>query len=885
VQALSYDCLGGSRSLNPAFCPLSKSIDRTNDGLLKYPSSETRHKPARNGLTLKLRCSKHLRVSNLTLLVVMLCLLIGSTARGQGLQPLSGFGLGGSSDAGGQKLKASGYFTAPANGKPAMLYVTAELSPGWHTYSLTQAPGGPLKTKVKLNPSADYKLAGDFQPNPPPTVHHYDDIWPNLAVEEHEGRVTWSAPIEIAPGANLNSLQISGAFNSQVCAKDCLPPTDYKFVAHLEAGNAQSAAVSKMVAADNSSSPPAVTYKPNMVHLAFGGEIKPAVVPPGNVAHLVISVEPASGWHVYGLAATDPKDVSKPTLIVLTRTSGLRYTAARPSRPPQEKQSTVNQAGKELFYDQPVTWTVDLEVPRDARPGQYAIEGLVGFQTCNDSSCDMPSAAKFSGVLNVGDAAAKSTPLTFQEAKYSEAAKQAEQNAGQPSGAPVKSTSEGSAIPPANNSGGGPLQVHIIGESADAAKSLATVLISAFIGGLILNLMPCVLPVIGLKILSFVEQSHHHRSRVLMLNIWYSLGLMSVFLVLATLACGASLGLRSENLSWGEQFSSTTFNIVMSCVVFVMALSFLGIWEIPIPGFVGSGKTAEVATHEGAAGAFAKGALSTVLATPCSGPLLGSVFGFMLQQTPGVIYAIFACIGFGMASPYLLIGVFPQLIRFLPKPGAWMDTFKHIMGFVLLGTVVFLFTFLARDYVVPTFGLLVGLWAACWWIGRVPLTAELGRKMAAWIQGAVVAAGVGCISFVLLLPHDALLPWQPFSTDALAKLRSEGKTVMVDFTADWCLTCKTNLKFAINTPGVLDVIKSNNVVPLLADWTDGSQEIKDMLSTLESNSIPVVAIFPADKPNEAFVLRDLISQSRLLDALKQAGPSQSAVAVKQTVMQ
>ncbi|HEY2826578.1 MAG TPA: thioredoxin family protein, partial [Pirellulales bacterium] len=376
-----------------------------------------------------------------------------------------------------------------------------------------------------------------------------------------------------------------------------------------------------------------------------------------------------------------------------------------------------------------------------------------------------------------------------------------------------------------------------------------------------------------------------HRSRVLVLNLWYTLGLLSVFLVLATLACGASLGLRSQNLSWGEQFSSTTFNIVMSAVVFVMALSFLGVWEIPIPGFVGSGKAVEAASHEGAAGAFAKGVLSTVLATPCSGPLLGSVFGFTLQQSPGVIYAIFGAIGLGMASPYLVIGAFPQLIRLLPKPGAWMDTFQHIMGFVLLGTVVFLFTFLARDYVVPTFGMLVGLWAACWWIGHVPLTAELGRKLITWAQGAVVAVAAGYASFALLLPHDALLPWQPFSPAALAKLRSEGKTVMVDFTADWCLTCKTNLKFAINTPGVLDVIKSNDVVPLLADWTDGSQEIKDVLTSLQSNSIPVVAIFPGDRPNEALVLRDLISQSRLLDALRQAGPSQSAAALKQTVMQ
>jgi thiol:disulfide interchange protein len=323
----------------------------------------------------------------------------------------------------------------------------------------------------------------------------------------------------------------------------------------------------------------------------------------------------------------------------------------------------------------------------------------------------------------------------------------------------------------------------------------------------------------------------------------------------------------------------------MCGLVFAMALSFLGVWEIPIPGFVGTGKAAEVATHEGAAGAFAKGVVSTVLATPCSGPFLGSVFGSMLRQPPGIIFAIFATIGLGMSSPYLVIGAFPQLIRFLPKPGAWMDTFKHIMGFVLLGTVVFLFTFLHRDYLVATFGMLIGIWAACWWIGHVPLSAEFGRKLTAWLQGGVIATAVGWASFAILLPSAALIPWQPFSLDALKKYRSEGKTVMVDFTADWCLTCKTNLKFAINRPDVLKMVQSNGIVPLLADWTDGSPEIKEMLGALESNSIPVVAIFPAGHPDEAIVLRDLISQGKLLEALKTAGPSQSIAAVKETAMQ
>ncbi len=195
----------------------------------------------------------------------VLWLLIFSTAQAQfGLQPLSGLAAGSSADPNsGKELKASGYFTVGENGQPATLYVTAELAPGWHTYSITQAPGGPNKTRIKLADSAGYKLAGDFKANPPPTVHHYDDIWPNLVVEEHEGQVTWSAPIEIAAAANPSQLEIAGAVNAQVCAKDCLPPTDYKFVARLKAGSAVATMADiKPAAVESGSSPAMVLYKP-----------------------------------------------------------------------------------------------------------------------------------------------------------------------------------------------------------------------------------------------------------------------------------------------------------------------------------------------------------------------------------------------------------------------------------------------------------------------------------------------------------------------------------------------------------------------------------------------------------------------------------------------
>ena len=207
----------------------------------------------------------------------------------------------------------------------------------------------------------------------------------------------------------------------------------------------------------------------------------------------------------------------------------------------------------------------------------------------------------------------------------------------------------------------------------------------------------------------------------------------------------------------------------------------------------------------------------------------------------------------------------------------WMETLKEVLGFVMLGTVVFLFTFLDHDYFVPTFALLVGIWAACWWIGRAQEALAGSAGFGRWVQGAAIAALVGSLAFAFLGPVKSILPWEPFSRARLAELRTGGATVLVDFSADWCMTCKLNLATAIETSRVKAAIDANRIVPLLADWTEESPEIKSMLETLQSRSIPVLAIFPAVKPGEPprdpIVLRDLITESQVLDAIRQAGPS------------
>jgi suppressor for copper-sensitivity B len=737
-------------------------------------------------------------------------------------------------------VTVSSHFTPPANGRQGLLTVTAQIAPPWYTYSTTQKPHGATPTKITVEPSNDFRLLGDFRSTLPPKV--VQDAELGVTLEEFSHEVTWQAPVEFRKDVDPAGVTIKGTVRAQVCkVGTCLPPTDYPFEAQRMEAAAAPAAI--------------VEFTHPNTHATLRGYLEPRVATPGSTVNLVLTADMPPGWHIYQLANTDPqKPGNKPTLIAFSNTSAFNRKQTTSNGSAISHPATAGGPPMLPFYEGQVKWTTPIVIPADTKPGSYPIEGLIGYQTCfKDASCDMPRAASFSGTVEVGPAAQTgASALAFNDAKYGEAAKLA---ASQPAAIDAD-------VEPVQIAGAAPL-----------GWSLPLIMLAGLAGGFILNFMPCVLPVIGLKILSFAEQAGRSRAQILKLNIWYSLGTLMVFMVLATLASSFSLGLGSKNLNWGEQFTYTSFNIVMVGIVFVMALSFLGVWEIPIPGFVGSGKASEFATREGVAGAFSKGVLATILATPCSGPALGPVFGFTLNQPPSITYLLFACIAFGMSAPYLLIGAFPTLIRFLPRPGAWMDTFKNLMGFVLLGTIVFLLSFTDQDYVVPAFAMMVGLWAACWWIGRTPLTENLGRKLVAWAQGGLVAGIVTFLAFTYLVPQVSIIPWQPFSPGELARLRSSGNTVLVDFTADWCLTCKANLKFVIETDEIRSAIRSNNIVPLLADYTKGSSEIKDTLESLESKSIPLLAIFPADRPDQPIVLRDVITKQQLLDAIQQAGPS------------
>lgn len=268
----------------------------------------------------------------------------------------------------------------------------------------------------------------------------------------------------------------------------------------------------------------------------------------------------------------------------------------------------------------------------------------------------------------------------------------------------------------------------LVVEGAQKTKGgLFVLLLTAFLGGLVLNVTPCVLPVVGLKILSFFEQAGRSRASAFILNVWYALGVLIVFGALAFASVGLSF-----------LFTRSLFQIVMSAIVFAMALSLMGVWELQTPAFLGGERSNELTSKEGPAGAIFKGIITTLLAIPCGAPLLSPALDWASEMTrqgqTGLVVAVYLLIGLGMASPFLVAGAFPELLKFFPKPGEWMDTFRKTMGFFLLIAVVWILYSAPLETQLPTLAFLFAIWFACWNIGRFQFEVENpGKKRVSWI--------------------------------------------------------------------------------------------------------------------------------------------------------
>ncbi len=414
-------------------------------------------------------------------------------------------------------------------------------------------------------------------------------------------------------------------------------------------------------------------------------------------------------------------------------------------------------------------------------------------------------------------------------------------------------------------------------EEAAPLSTLFTILALALLGGFILNLMPCVLPVLSIKLLGMIEHGGGERGRVRLGFLMTAAGILFSFLVLAV----AALGLRSAGatVGWGIQFQQPAFLVAMSLVLTLFAANMWGIFEIRLPGWA-SGLAAGGGEGQSLGGAFGTGAFATLLATPCSAPFLGTAVGFALSRGAFEIFAVFAALGIGLALPYLLVAAAPGLARHLPRPGPWMVVFRRILGVALAATVLWLVSVLAVqsgiNAAIAVGALMAVTVLVLWRRARLPqASAGAGRALAA---GAVVVVAV--LAFLVpafLAPGGAERPvagvvdgvWRPFDKVQILNHVGAGTTVFVDVTADWCLSCQLNKSLVLDRGEVAARLAGDSVVAMRADWTRPSDEISAYLASFGRYGIPFNVVYGPGAPS-GVVLSELLTTDEVLAAFGRA---------------
>ncbi|MEI6081341.1 MAG: thioredoxin family protein [Verrucomicrobiota bacterium] len=407
---------------------------------------------------------------------------------------------------------------------------------------------------------------------------------------------------------------------------------------------------------------------------------------------------------------------------------------------------------------------------------------------------------------------------------------------------------------------------------------LLAALFSGFLGGLILNLMPCVLPVISLKIFSFIAQAGESPKRIFRHGLAFAAGIFLWFLGLGLLVIALKAG--GSQVTWGAfQFQNPLFVVGLSVLVFLFALNLFGLFEITLPGNA-TDSLDQTARRAGYGGSFFQGLFATLLATPCTAPFLGSALGFAFGQSSLVILAMFASVALGMSLPYLLLSAQPGWRKWIPKPGVWMERLKQFMGFPLLATNLWLFWVLQNQrgneaaLILLALFLILGLCA--WLFGILSGAGSRGRI---WPLLLIALLALAAIVFtaqrISIAQPSAIktsgagdgIAWVHYTPDALAALRAEGKPVFLDFTASWCLTCQFNERAAINVPAVRKLMKEKGIVAMKGDWTNADPAITVALKSFDRVGVPLVVFYPVGKGSEPMVLPELLTEKIVLEAL------------------
>ncbi len=744
-------------------------------------------------------------------------------------------------------------------GRPFHLGVELNVEKDWHVYWKYSGDTG-KPTEVH------WRLPQGFEPGPLnyPAPHKFVDAG-DVVSFGHTGRVLlWS---EITPPADLErgkEASLSADVSWLACKTLCVIGGE-KVSLHLPvaapAGQAKPANAVLFETARRQAPVPADRAE----HVRVRTGLNVDRVRPGDRFEAGLHLTIERGWHLQshrplgkGLIATD-LFLGGPETISLDR----------PVFPPGKVREFLGEKVSE--YTGGVLIRVPARATDDLKPGQLIIEGVLVVQACSEAGACLPP-----------QYIAVRIPVTAVAAGAGVAPANADWFAAGTAPAPEVGSSQ-------------PVASHGASSDEGAASGLGLVLLFAFLGGLVLNVMPCVLPVISIKIVSFVQQAGESPRRVLILGLSFAAGMLVFFLLLGVLAMMVKIG-----PGWILQRPSGV--ILLIAVIFGFALSLFGVFDVRLPGSAAT-RLGTAGTREGPVGALAKGFLTTILGTSCTAPFLSYAWAAALTAGPFARLLIFATMGIGMALPYMILSARPGWLRFLPKPGPWMDGFKQFMGFFLVATVLWLLWVLAghagSEGVILALGFMTLLAIALWMVGRVPLTASARRSLLTHAVASVlvvagvwltivkvravsadkptVAAATPGSSLPEALDFSTSIPWQPYAPGLAEEIAAAGKIVYVDYTARWCLTCQTNKRAVLETDEIRSAMQRMGVVPIKADFSRQSPEIEKDLARFGRPSVPLNLVYRPAQPDDPIVLPELLTKSLVIRALKQAASSNSAV--------
>ena len=568
---------------------------------------------------------------------------------------------------------------------------------------------------------------------------------------------------------------------------------------------------------------------------------------------VTVDITIPDNWHVNANVAAD--EFLKPSSIEIAA-QGIHFGEPKWPEPIKEYSEALDL--ENLVFKGHFQITLPIENV-DADYDSLTTQATFHYQACDNSICLAPSQVTF----GVG-------PVGFNKKRASR------DDAGNMHGSATSTDANGNATGNVINA------PSAAGNATEGAAGTFILLLSALFGGLILNLMPCVLPVLSLKLFSLIKQAGESRKRLLVLGTSTTLGILASFWALAGIVAAVKAG--GGNAGWGMQFQSAGFIAFMVVILSAFAMSFFGVFEIWLPGSATT-KMDKAGRKQGFWGAFFTGALLVLLSTPCSAPFLGTAMGFAFTASTPVLFLFFTAAGVGLALPYMLVSAFPKILKVFPKPGAWMVTLQKIMGVLLLGTVVWLLWVVHEQ--AGNVG--VGIFAAIsllsiamsFAIGNIAPPGVAFFREVLSVGGAVVILAVIWFAFaspkfeaevdaifkarsVQLVTEDG---WYRYTPELIEELAKSGRTVFIDATADWCLTCKANEAAVLNREDFKRAMDSLNVARVKADWTRETPEVTALLRSMGKSGVPAYAIYPAGDASKQIVLPELLTTSAIVEKI------------------